>query len=187
MARLDELRLMAKVARLYHGAGLRQTEITERLNIHQSTVSRLLRRAEKEGIVRVTLSMPSGLHPELEDALAVGLRAARGHRRRRDRSGRPDRARPGRGRGLLSGDDAEADGCRRHLVVECGAAGDGGVDAPESPRRRRAGGPDSRRHRQPGRGSPRDPADAPAGQHGRPARRRSCPHPAPSGRPTPGA
>ena len=78
MARLDELRLMAKVARLYHGAGLRQTEITERLNIHQSTVSRLLRRAEKEGIVRITLSMPSGLHPELEDALqsAYGLREA---------------------------------------------------------------------------------------------------------------
>ena len=60
MARLDELRLMAKVARLYHGAGLRQTEITERLNIHQSTVSRLLKRAEKEGIVRITFSMPSG-------------------------------------------------------------------------------------------------------------------------------
>ena len=78
MARLDELRLMAKVARLYHGAGLRQTEITERLNIHQSTVSRLLRRAEKEGIVRITLSMPSGLHPELEDALQseYGLREA---------------------------------------------------------------------------------------------------------------
>ena len=76
MARLDELRLMAKVARLYYSAGLRQTEITDRLNIHQSTVSRLLRRAEKEGIVRVTLSMPSGLHPELEDALqsAYGLR-----------------------------------------------------------------------------------------------------------------
>ena len=78
MARIDELRLMAKVAALYHGAGLRQVEITERLNIHQSTVSRLLQRAEREGIVRVTFSMPSGLHPELEDALqsAFGLREA---------------------------------------------------------------------------------------------------------------
>jgi len=69
MARLDEIRLMAKVARLYYESGLRQTDITERLNIHQSTVSRLLRRAEKEGIIRITLNMPSGLHPELEDAL----------------------------------------------------------------------------------------------------------------------
>jgi DNA-binding transcriptional regulator LsrR (DeoR family) len=76
MARIDELRLLAKVARLYHGAGLRQSEITKRLNVHQSTVSRLLKRAEKEGIVRVTFSIPSGLHPELEDALqaAYGLR-----------------------------------------------------------------------------------------------------------------
>jgi DNA-binding transcriptional regulator LsrR (DeoR family) len=78
MARIDELRLMAKVARLYYGAGLRQAEITERLDIHQSTVSRLLRRAEEAGIVRITLSAPSGLHPELEDALlnAYGLREA---------------------------------------------------------------------------------------------------------------
>ena len=67
MARLDELRLMAKVARMYYRDGLRQVQITERLNIHQSTVSRLLKRAEKEGIVRMTLTMPSGLHPELEE------------------------------------------------------------------------------------------------------------------------
>jgi DNA-binding transcriptional regulator LsrR (DeoR family) len=78
MARLDELRLIAKVARMYHRDGLRQVQITDRLNIHQSTVSRLLKRAEKEGIVRMTLTMPSGLHPELEDALqsAYGLREA---------------------------------------------------------------------------------------------------------------
>jgi DNA-binding transcriptional regulator LsrR (DeoR family) len=78
MARLDELRLIAKVARMYYRDGLRQVQITERLNIHQSTVSRLLKRAEKEGIVRMTLTMPSGLHPELEDALTstYGLREA---------------------------------------------------------------------------------------------------------------
>lgn len=76
MARLDELRLMAKVARLYYRDGLRQVQITERLDIHQSTVSRLLKRAQKEGIVRITLTMPSGLHSELEDALqsSYGLR-----------------------------------------------------------------------------------------------------------------
>ena len=78
MARSDELRLIAKVARLYHRDGLRQKEITRRLNVHQSTVSRLLQRAEREGIVRIALSMPSGLHPELEDALQTtfGLREA---------------------------------------------------------------------------------------------------------------
>jgi DNA-binding transcriptional regulator LsrR (DeoR family) len=69
MARIDELRLMAKVARLYYTQGLRQVEITDRLHIHQSTVSRLLKRAEKEGIIRITLTAPVGLHAELEDAL----------------------------------------------------------------------------------------------------------------------
>lgn len=69
MARIDELRLMTKVARLYYEQGLRQVQITERLHIHQSTVSRLLKRAEKEGIVRITLTAPTGLHADLEDAL----------------------------------------------------------------------------------------------------------------------
>lgn len=78
MARIDELRLMAKVARMYYQQGLTQIEIMERLNIHQSTVSRVLKRAEKEGIVRVVLSVPSGTHPELEEALqsAYGLKDA---------------------------------------------------------------------------------------------------------------
>ena len=69
MARIDELRLMAKVARMYHTQGMRQMEICERLNIHQSTVSRVLKRAEREGIVRITVSLPSGTHTEVEDAL----------------------------------------------------------------------------------------------------------------------
>jgi DNA-binding transcriptional regulator LsrR (DeoR family) len=78
MARTDELRLMAKVARLYYVQGLRQVEITDRLHIHQSTVSRLLKRAEKEGIVRISFSAPKGLYTELEDGLqaAFALREA---------------------------------------------------------------------------------------------------------------
>jgi len=63
------MRLMAKMARMYYTQGLRQTEICERLNVHQSTVSRVLKRAEREGIVRVTVSLPSGTHTEVEDAL----------------------------------------------------------------------------------------------------------------------
>jgi DNA-binding transcriptional regulator LsrR (DeoR family) len=69
MARIDELRLMAKIARLYYTQGLRQTEICQRLNIHQSTVSRVLKRAEREGIVRITVSLPPGTHTEVEEAL----------------------------------------------------------------------------------------------------------------------
>jgi DNA-binding transcriptional regulator LsrR (DeoR family) len=74
MARLDELRLMTKVARMYHEQGLRQTEIMERLNMSQSTISRLLKRAEKAGIVRITVSVPSGAYPDLEEALQEKFR-----------------------------------------------------------------------------------------------------------------
>ena len=69
MARLDELRLMAKVARMYHSQGLHQKEICQRLHIHQSTVSRVLKRAEREGIVRTTVVLPPGTHTEVEEAL----------------------------------------------------------------------------------------------------------------------
>lgn len=78
MARIDELRLMTKVARMYHQQGLTQSAIMRRLNVHQSTVSRLLQRARKEGIVRILVTSPAGTHPELEDALeaAYGLEDA---------------------------------------------------------------------------------------------------------------
>lgn len=78
MARIDELRLMTKVARLYHEQGQRQTEIAESLNLSQSTVSRLLKRAVQEQIVRVTVSVPHGVYTDLEEALAAtfGLRDA---------------------------------------------------------------------------------------------------------------
>ena len=73
MSRIDELRLMAKVARMYYTQGLRQTEICQRLNIHQSTVSRVLSRAEREGIVRTTVSLPPGTHTEVEEALQTAF------------------------------------------------------------------------------------------------------------------
>jgi len=63
------MRLMAKVARMYYGLGIRQQEITERLRIHQSTISRLLKRAREAGIVRISVSMPAGSFSELEEGL----------------------------------------------------------------------------------------------------------------------
>lgn len=54
---------------MYYGLGIRQQEITERLNIHQSTISRLLKRAREANIVRISVNMPSGIFHELEEAL----------------------------------------------------------------------------------------------------------------------
>lgn len=71
MARVDELRLMAKVARMYYMQGLRQQGITERLQIHQSTVSRLLKRAREANLVRISVNNPSGVFAEMEDRLVA--------------------------------------------------------------------------------------------------------------------
>ncbi|WP_237154734.1 sugar-binding transcriptional regulator [Oryzibacter oryziterrae] len=69
MSRIYELRLMTRVAQLYYANRLKQSEISTRLNISQATISRLLKRAEQEGIVRVTITPPRGTFPDLEQAL----------------------------------------------------------------------------------------------------------------------
>ena len=54
MARIDELRLMTKIARLYYDQDMTQPEIAAQLDLSQATVSRLLKRAKQEEIIRVT-------------------------------------------------------------------------------------------------------------------------------------
>ncbi len=78
MARTDELRLLSKVARLYYEQGQRQAEIASQLDLSQATVSRLLKRAEEEQIVRITVSVPQGVYADLEEALqrVYGLKEA---------------------------------------------------------------------------------------------------------------
>ena len=74
----DHLRLLVKVARMYHERGLRQPEIATQLNMSQARVSRLLREAADRGVVRTVVVSPDGVHTELEDALVAqyGLRDA---------------------------------------------------------------------------------------------------------------
>ncbi len=69
MARSDELRLMTRVARLYYESGLKQPRIAARLRLSQPKVSRLLKQAQAEGIVRISVRPPSGANPELEERL----------------------------------------------------------------------------------------------------------------------
>ena len=65
----EQLRLMTKVARLYHEHGLRQPEIARRLHISQARVSRVLKSAQEAGIVRTVVVVPEGVQTELEEAL----------------------------------------------------------------------------------------------------------------------
>jgi DNA-binding transcriptional regulator LsrR (DeoR family) len=60
---------MTKVARLYHEQGLSQPNISARLHISQSRVSRLLTKATEVGIVRTTVVNTAGVYAELEDEL----------------------------------------------------------------------------------------------------------------------
>lgn len=65
----DQTRLMAKIALMYHERGARQTEIAQELHVSQSKVSRLLARAAEVGIVRTIVTVPAGVHTDLEEAL----------------------------------------------------------------------------------------------------------------------
>ncbi len=69
MARVDELRLMAKVARMYYIQELNQQAITEKLQLHQSTISRMLKKARSLNLVRFNIAAPPGTFADLEDQL----------------------------------------------------------------------------------------------------------------------
>jgi DNA-binding transcriptional regulator LsrR (DeoR family) len=69
---------MARVARLYYERKARQADIAAQLDLSQASVSRLLKRAEEEQIVRITVSVPHGAFTELEEELETlyGLKEA---------------------------------------------------------------------------------------------------------------
>ena len=66
----DRLRLLTKVARLYHEKGVRQPEIATQLHVSQARVSRLLKEAAERGIIRTVVVPPPGVHSDIEDVLA---------------------------------------------------------------------------------------------------------------------
>jgi len=74
----EERRLITKVAYLYYMQQQKQSDIAKQLDISQATVSRILKRAEEEDIVRITVNMPTGVYAQLESDLCdrYGLKAA---------------------------------------------------------------------------------------------------------------
>jgi DNA-binding transcriptional regulator LsrR (DeoR family) len=69
MGRVNELRLISRVAQMYHIEHKRQADIAQHLRLSQATVSRMLKRAEAEDIVRTSVIPPAGTFTELEGAL----------------------------------------------------------------------------------------------------------------------
>jgi DNA-binding transcriptional regulator LsrR (DeoR family) len=78
MPRIDELRLIARVARMYYEWEMSQAEIAKQLGLSQATISRLLNRSKEEGIIRISVNLPNGVYTELEETLVkkFGLRDA---------------------------------------------------------------------------------------------------------------
>lgn len=76
MPRIDELRLIARVARMYYEQDMRQSGIAKQLGLSQATVSRLLNCSRKKGIIRISVNLPNGVYTELEETLVkkFGLR-----------------------------------------------------------------------------------------------------------------
>lgn len=69
LSSIEQQRLMTKIAVLYHEEGLGQHEISRRLNLSQARVSRYLKQAVTDGIVRTTVVQPYGIYVGLEKAL----------------------------------------------------------------------------------------------------------------------
>jgi DNA-binding transcriptional regulator LsrR (DeoR family) len=69
MGRSDELRLITRVAHMYYVENLTQSVIADRLSLSQASVSRLMKRAHEENIVRISVDFPNGTYPELEARL----------------------------------------------------------------------------------------------------------------------
>lgn len=69
MSNADEIRLLVRTARMYYEQRETQKTIAERLDLSQATISRLIQRAHTAGIVRTSVTIPSGVFPELEDEL----------------------------------------------------------------------------------------------------------------------
>ncbi|WP_213875825.1 sugar-binding transcriptional regulator [Pseudomonas sp. dw_358] len=72
MSQIEEQRLITKIASLYYEEGLKQSQISAQLDLSQSFISRALQRALQDGVVKITVMRPQGLHLELERELQQG-------------------------------------------------------------------------------------------------------------------
>jgi len=70
MPKLDELRLILKVCRYYYKDKLLQSDISKRLDISQSAISRLLKEAERRNIIKFSIAEVQGYFPEIEEKIA---------------------------------------------------------------------------------------------------------------------
>lgn len=66
---MNEEKLLIKIAEMYYQEDKNQSEISKALNIHRSTISRLLKKSREEGIVQITINYDKDQSYELEKTL----------------------------------------------------------------------------------------------------------------------
>ncbi len=69
MKNSEQLKLLMKISRLYYLENKNQNEISDRLNISRTKVSRYLSKAKKEKIVEIKINSPRERFDELEDRI----------------------------------------------------------------------------------------------------------------------
>ncbi|MCP6684059.1 sugar-binding transcriptional regulator [Bacillus nakamurai] len=74
----DEKRLLVKIAQMYYEHDMTQSDISKALNIYRTSVSRLLKKAREEGIVKITIDneLAGQINLETELEKAFGLKEA---------------------------------------------------------------------------------------------------------------
>lgn len=65
----SKLRLVTKVAQLYYEKGYLQKQIAKELHLSQATISRLLKTANEQNIVKTSVSIPVGVYSDLEEEI----------------------------------------------------------------------------------------------------------------------
>lgn len=70
LSKWDETRILVKVAQMYYIDGLTQSEISKKLGIYRTTISRLLKKAKEDGIVTITIKSEDNGCFELEETMA---------------------------------------------------------------------------------------------------------------------
>ena len=98
---MQSTNLILKAADLYYNQGMRQQEISEQLEISVSTVSRLLKKAKEQEIVRFTIDQKYLECLTLEEALCRRYGADPG-REHGAAAGRKEEERRARGRALFT-------------------------------------------------------------------------------------
>ncbi|WP_051115612.1 sigma factor-like helix-turn-helix DNA-binding protein [Clostridium pasteurianum] len=66
MSKWDETRMLVKIAQLYYIDNMTQSEISKKLGIYRTTISRLLKKAKDDGIVSITIKSDYNQCFELE-------------------------------------------------------------------------------------------------------------------------